>query len=166
MSENGGWSANFLAYEFLSGIVPPAFVIIWSELFGGRADVDRFVVGHGDLFYTVTAPIDAAMLGFILAAAAIIVTAASDERMTLLRESAHYSDLWACFRSAMRFLGVSTVATLMGLVLSNPTAARLVFFVVLVLSTLAVLRVARCIWALNWIVRIFTGPSLERSAGA
>jgi hypothetical protein len=160
------WAANFLRNEFFVGLVPAVVVVCWSEAGAGRGDVDQFVAKHGSLLYTVAAPIAAAMLGFILAAAAIIVTAAPDERMVLLRTSAHYSDLWDCFLSAMRFLGIGTVATLVGLVVTNPAAGRIVFFSVAALSTLAALRVARCVWALDWIIRIFTGPPLERAAGA
>ncbi len=160
------WAANFLRNELGLGLVMVAAVILWSEVLGGRAHLDHFIALHGSLLYTVAAPIDAAMLGFILAAAAIIVTAAPDDRMALLRQSAHYSDLWASFRSAMRYLGAATVMTLAGLVVTGQTAARLVFFAVVGLSLLAALRVARSVWALNWIIRIFTGPPLSRAAGA
>lgn len=166
MSGSRSWGAHFLQYELAAGALAPASVAVWSEAFDGRGEIDRFVAEHGELLYTVAAPIDAAMLGFILAAAAIIVTAAPDQRMTLLRESAHYSDLWACFRSAMRFLGGATVVSLIGLAVTNPTAARIVFFGAVGLSVLAVLRVARCIWSLNWIIKIFTGPPLDRPPGA
>jgi hypothetical protein len=165
MSESRSWSANFLQYELGMGFVVSASVVAWSEWLDGRGDVDHFVAVHSSLLYTVAAPIDAAMLGFILAAAAIIVTATPAGQMTRLRGSAHYSDLWACFRSAMRFLGTGTVVTLVGLAITEETVARLLFFAVMALSVMAALRVARCVWALNWIIHIFTGSSLERAAG-
>lgn len=166
MRWNRSWSAHFLEYELGISLIISATVVIWAEWLDGRSDVDHFVAAHSSLLYTVVAPIDAAMLGFILAAAAIIVTATPAGQMRLLRHSAHYSDLWACFRSAMRFLGAGTVVTLVGLAITDQTAARFVFFSVVALSVVASLRVARCVWALNWIIRIFTGPSLERAAGA
>jgi len=150
------WEAHFLRNERVLGALPVLGVLAWSELFGGRSELSHFVAVHSGTLYTVAAPIDAAMLGFILAAVAIIVTAAPDERMTLLRESARYPELWQCFRSAMWFLGASTVASIVGLAVTGETASRVLFFVVGGLTVLATLRVARCVWALNAIVHIFT----------
>ena len=163
MSVRRGWNAQFLGYELGAGLAVAAGIVLWSEVFGGSEPVEHFIDAHSGLLYTVAAPIDAALLGFILAAAAIIVTAAPDDRMAILRESKHYSDLWACFRSAMRFLAAATVVTLAGLVVAGEPGARIMFFIVAALSVLSALRVGRCVWALNWIIRIFTGPPLERS---
>src|SRR5262249_47237518 len=104
------------------------------------------------------APITAAMLGFILAAAAIVITSAPAERMKILRESPHYPKIWETFRSALRYLGFATVAALIGLVVSGEIASRIIFFAVAGLSGLAALRTARCIGAMNWMIHIFTGP--------
>jgi hypothetical protein len=136
-------------------------LIIWSELLGGSGHLDRFLDEHGETLYIVLAPIAAAMLGFILAAAAIVVTSAPAERMTLLRESPHYPELWETFRSALRYLGCTTIAALIGLVVTGEVASRIIFYIVAGLSCLAALRTARCIWAMNWVIHIFTGPSAE-----
>ncbi len=153
------WEPDFLRNELVAGALVAIAVVIWAELAGGQSELDCFIAKHAATLYTVAAPIDAAMLGFILAAVAIVVTAAPDERMELLRGSAHYSDLWRCFKSAMRFLGASTVLTIAGLAVTDVTASRVFFFVIAGLSTVAALRVARCVWALNEIVHIFTKPA-------
>jgi hypothetical protein len=150
------WERHFLRNELAVALIATVVAVLWSELANGRADLDRFISAHSDTLYTVAAPIDAAMLGFILAAVAIIVTAAPSERMALLRESQSYPDLWRCFKSAMRVLGAATVASIIGLAVTGGTASRVLFFVVGGLTVLAALRVARCIWALNAIVQIFT----------
>lgn len=160
------WNAHFLKLELALGLISTAGLVAWAELFGGADRVDRFLAWHGETLYVVVAPIDAALLGFIVAAAAIIVTAAPSERMAQLRESAHYDDLWTTFRSAMRHLGAATVAGILGLVLTwDGVGGRIVFYIVVGLTILAALRVARCVWAVNWVVKIFTGPSPTRPAG-
>jgi hypothetical protein len=78
--------------------------------------------------------------------------------MEILRESDHYDDLWATFRSALRYLGLTTVLSLVGLVVSGASLSRIIFYGVAALSGLAALRTARCIWAMNWVIHIFTGP--------
>jgi hypothetical protein len=155
----GAWAANFLWCEFALGVVATAVLIGWSELFGGSRHLDNFLTEHSETLYIVLAPIAAAMLGFILAAAAIVVTSAPAKRMEVLRESPHYPELWASFRSALRFLGFTTIASLVGLVVSGETPSRIIFYVTAGLAGIAALRTARCIWAMNWVIRIFTGPS-------
>jgi hypothetical protein len=159
------WNAHFLTLEFSAGVAVTLGLVIWGESVGmGR--LNCFLSAHRETLYAVVAPINAALLGFIVAAAAIIVTAAPSNRMEQLRESAHYGDLWATFRSAMRFLGAATIATILGLVLTwDGRGGRMVFYVVVGLTVLAALRVARCVWAVNWVVRIFTGPPPGRPAG-
>ena len=159
------WAANFLACELALGVLLTLALALWSEIFGGSDQLECFLHDHGETLYVVVAPINAAMLGFILAAAAIVVTAAPAARMTILRESEHYSDLWACFRSAMRFLGFATIAAIVGLVASDGAAGRFVFIAAAGLTIVAAMRVARCVWAVNWVIRIFTGPSPARPAG-
>lgn len=152
------WAANFLNCEGALGVAVVLALVIWSEWLGGLSDLDDFVGDHGETLYIVLAPITAAMLGFILAAMAIVVTSAPAERMKILRESEHYPKLWATFRSALRYLGLATLAALIGLVVSGEAPSRFIFYAVAGLSVLAALRTARCIWAMNWMIHIFTGP--------
>lgn len=166
MSGDRGWGANFLLYERAVGLLAGAAIAAWSELFGGSSDIECFLDGNAKALYTVVAPMNVALLGFILAAAAIIVTAAPAKKLTLLRESAHYDDLWETFRSALRFLGAGAVLALIGLVTTDDTASRIIFFLALTTWVVAILRVARSVWAVSWVIRIFTGPSLERKAGS
>jgi hypothetical protein len=162
VSPRKAWAANFLWCEFALGVVVVVALIVWSELLGGSSRLDDFLDEHSETLYIVLAPITAAMLGFILAAAAIVVTSAPADRMTILRESPHYPQLWATFRSALRFLGFATLAALVGLVVSGEIASRIIFYVAAGLAGLAALRTARCIWAMNWMIHIFTGPSPEK----
>jgi len=160
MSLRKTWAAHFLAFEFATAVIVTVALIVWSESLSGSDHLNSFLHDHGETLYVVLAPITAAMLGFILAAAAIVVTAAPADRMTVLRESEHYDDLWACFRSAMRFLGLATLTAIVGLVATGDVVSRVAFFVTAGLSVAATLRVARCVWAVNWVIKIFTGPSL------
>lgn len=161
MSLRKAWAANFLWCEFGLGVVAVVALVVWSEFLGGSSHLDHFLDEHGETLYIVLAPITAAMLGFILAATAIVVTAAPADRMEILRESPHYPKLWATFRSALRYLGLATLAALVGLVVSAETLSRIIFYIVAGFAVLAALRTARCIWAMNWMVHIFTGPSPE-----
>lgn len=152
------WAANFLRCEAAVAAIAAIALVVWSEMAGGASQLDDFLDDHSETLYIVLAPITAAMLGFILAAAAIVVTSAPAERMEILRESEHYPKLWATFRSALRNLGFATLAALVGLVVTGESASRIIFFLVAWLSVLAALRTARCIWAMNWMVHIFTSP--------
>lgn len=158
------WAANFLRCEFALDVVATLILVAWSVLFGGADHLDHFLEDHGETLYIVLAPITAAMLGFILAAAAIVVTSMSSERMEVLRKSKHYPDLWETFKSALRSLGFATLAALIGLVVSGASPSRLIFYVVAGLSGLATLRTARCIWAMNEVIHILTEPPRSKEA--
>jgi hypothetical protein len=160
MSLRDRWAANFFLCEGAVVVAAVVALVVWSELLGGRDHLQSFLADHGETLYVVAAPIAAAMLGFILAAAAIVVTAAPAERMTLLRESAHYEDLWKSFRSAMRFLGLATIVAIVAIGITGPTPSRIAFYLAAGFGLFAAVRVARCVWAMNWVIRIFTGPSL------
>jgi uncharacterized membrane protein len=159
------WAANFLSYELFLGLIPVLGLVVWGET-SATTRLDVYIAAHGAALYTLTAPILAAMLGFIIAAASIIVTAAPQERLEQLRQSNHYRDLWGTFRSAMLFLGAGTLMTILGVVVTTTgVESRGIFYVATGLTVLAALRVARSIWAVNWVIRIFTSPSQARPAG-
>ncbi len=86
------WAANFLWCEFALGVVAVAALIVWSGFLGGSSHLDDFLDDHGETLYIVLAPITAAMLGFILAATAIVVTSAPADRMEILPQDARVGD--------------------------------------------------------------------------
>ena len=105
--------------------------------------------------YSTLASIFGALLGFVIAAIAIVLTLAPDPRLDLVTRSPHYATLWRIFFSATRALGLATVACVAGLVFDRSSIPPLWLVAVVIFSTLwSSLRVWRCIWALEKLVKI------------
>ena len=160
------WAEKFLFWELLSGITASLLIVAALEFADDGNWTSSFLSDSGPNFYAALAQINAALLGFAIAAAAIIVTAAPDDRLAELRNSEHFKSMWAIFRSAIRFLGAATLLSLLGLLVTDDgLAARTIFYATIAVSILAAFRITRCVWAMNWIIKIFMKGSAQRPAG-
>jgi len=120
--------------------------------------------------YGVLTSLWGALLGFTITAVSIVLVFSQDPRLKLVRESAHYPTLWQVFMSAIRILGLATAAGLLALLFDRDPpggSPRIVFFYVVVFfSTLAILRLWRCVWVLDRVVRIVSAPDKSRAGNA
>lgn len=93
----------------------------------------------------------------------IVLGYAASDRLTIVRNSRHYPTLWKVFMATIRALGIATMVALVALVLDRDTEPASILLYVCVWSTsLAVLRLMRCLWVLEQVVILVTGPSKER----
>jgi hypothetical protein len=149
------WRKHFLLVELLIAIALTAMLIIWSVSWGGHQVLLNLVKGNRATIYGALASLFGSLLGFSITAMSIILGFTSSDRLAILRSSSHYKDLWAVFTSAIRFLGITTVLALIGLVFDREAVQRPYIFIACVgLSGLCVLRMARCLWVLERIVAI------------
>jgi uncharacterized membrane protein len=162
------WRANFLVVELVIAIVLTTAFALWYSRSGGELIVADVMRGNRAAIYGTLASILGSLLGFAITAISIILGFIPQERMAVLRESAHYNDLWQTFMAAIRALALATVATLLGLVLDRDTSPiawldHLCVFSIL----LSLFRVFRCVWILEKVIRLMTLPSKARpGAGA
>jgi hypothetical protein len=124
---------------------------------------DTFVypvlTGAEGSIYGTLATIFGSLLGFVITSVSIIVSLGDSPRLAVIRESRSNQQLWKIFTSATKWLGVATGISLTGLMLNRDGPPE---FIILVLclwsSLLAVLRLVRCIWALENVVKIVAKP--------
>lgn len=149
------WRQRFLLVELLIAIALTAMLIIWSARWGGHQVLLNLVKGNRATIYGALASLFGSLLGFSITAMSIILGFTTSGRLALLRSSSHYKDLWAVFTSAIRFLGITTVLALIGLIFDREAVQRPYIFIACVgLSALCILRMARCLWVLERIVAI------------
>jgi hypothetical protein len=157
------WQAHFLAAELGVAVLVAAAFAAWSARPGGAALVDATLQGNRAAVYGALASIFGSLLGFTLAAAAIVLGYAASDRLAVVRDSRQYPTLWRVFIAAMRALALATAVALAGLILDRDAAPRPAILDVCVgASALAALRLARCLWVFERVIALVTAPSPSR----
>jgi hypothetical protein len=157
------WKTNFLHVEFGIGLFLGAVFVVWFEKLNGAHLVDETLQGNRSAVYGALASIFGALLGFAITAVSVVLGFSSTERLSVIRESQHYSTLWKVFTAAIRTLGLATVATLVALVLDRDASPmRIVLHLSVFASILAIFRLARCVWVLENVIALVSAPSKAR----
>jgi hypothetical protein len=158
------WRDHFLKVEFGIALLATAGLLVYGERFGGRPCIHAILDGNRSAIYATVASLAGSLLGFVLAAASIILTFANSDRLALLRQSRHYPTIWKIFKAAMRALAFATVAAVVALLVDRDRSPA--WWLVYVNSFTALwagLRLWRCLWIFNKIVAILTGPNPARA---
>jgi hypothetical protein len=147
------WSRHFLWCELVAvGIVTAAFVV-WSLRYGGEQHVLQFMEDRRGAIYGVLAGIFGSLLGFAIAAEAIVLSLSGSDKLSIVRNSKHYPTLWRVFRWTIRTLAVATVAAVLALVLDRDKAPWMLWLYVCAgFALLAAAQLARTIWVLEQVV--------------
>jgi hypothetical protein len=157
------WGVHFLFAELLVALAVALAFGVWNASPGGARVVDATLAGNRGAVYGALTSLFGALLGFTIAAMAIVLGYASENRLRLVRESRHYPTLWHVFSAATRALALATCAALLGLVLDRDHApAPLILDLCVGATALAVLRLARCLWVFERIIGLITArPASE-----
>ena len=162
------WRRHFLGCELVLGVGMTLAFAGWVEWAHGMRSVNKVLAGQRSAVYGTVASLDGALLGFIIATAAIALSFAPSDRFTVLRESPHYKTLWHTLTSTIRFLGVATLLALAALLGDRDTGPNRLIMILCAGSTLlAVLRLARSAWILEQTVKVVTSePNPAGSAAS
>lgn len=149
------WKSHFLAYEFIFVLMLTLTFAIWAEYFNGLNDLEGFLNGNRGNIYGALASIFGSLLGFVITAVTVVIAFASDDRLAIIKESTQYQTLWKVFFAAIRALGAATLVALLALVFDHDSSPvyRLLYLILFV-SLLSTVRIARCVWVLENIIEI------------
>ena len=151
------WDKYFLPLEFLVSILLTAGFVIWGELYSGRLVMDSLLEGNRSAVYGALAAIFGALLGFVITAVSIVLGYIASDKLTLVRESPHYEDLWRVYKAAMRSLAFATIVGLLGLIFDREAhSLPVLFYLNIMTTTLAFFRLGRSIWVLENIIGLVT----------
>ena len=146
------WAKHFLRAELLAILILCSlfYVIMRYADWGLRELVLGVVETDGSLIYGTLASLFGALLGFSLTVIAIVSGFSQSEKFAVVRESQQYKTLWRVLKEAVRWLGLATIAALVGLVFPTLSDDALLFpIIVLFVVLMAMARVARMIWVLE-----------------
>lgn len=151
------WRRHFLIVELGIGIAVFVLLTIWWRYGNGISVLKELVRGNRGQIYGTFASIFGSLLGFVITALSVVLGLSSSDRLTVLKNSVHYKQLWDVFVSTIRVLGFTTIVWLLVLFLDRENHPRPFVLVLCLAATfLATLRLARCVWVLERIVEIIT----------
>jgi hypothetical protein len=154
------WSRVELAAALLATVA--TFLVFGDGSQGSQ--LGDLIQGNRAVLYGTVAALAGSLLGFVLAAGAIIAPMLESPRMKRVRESNQYPGMWTMFLSATRGLGLLTVASVGALVFDRDAAPLGVLtYLVLFLAVLSALQVGTCVWILENVIKVLT---LRREAAA
>ncbi len=159
------WKRHFLGMEFGVSILIWLAFAFWTTKLGGLQVVNATLQNNRSAVYGTIATVAGSLLGFAITAVSIILiyTQSESEHMRILRGSKHYPTLWRVFIAAIRSLGLVTGVGLVGLVVDRDAAPNALVLNLFVWSvSLAVLRLMRCLWALENMISV----SIAQAIGA
>jgi hypothetical protein len=151
------WKQHFLAIEFLLSLLSATAFWIWMQHFGGLSIVADLLKSNRAAVYGTLATIFGSLLGFVITAMSVVMGLVSSAQLKIVTGSKHYKQLWDVFTSTTKALGLATIIALAGLIFDRDSAPRWSILEVCVFAfVLCVVRLARCLWVLEMIVRILT----------
>lgn len=154
------WERHFLRFEFVLAVVLGVTFVFWGEPLLSTAGLAPSSLDARRTIYGALASLFGSLLGFVITAVSIAIAFASSDRLSIVRESRHYGDLWRVFTASIKSLGLATVVALVGLVADGkPWTSAAIGYLMFFSSVLATFRVIRCVWVLEKIVGLVTAPS-------
>ena len=153
------WSANFLVFELgAAGVVTAGFTAWLLSPLEGMAILESLLEGNRTGLYQTIVQVFGSLFGFSVTMASIMVGLCNMERMTIVRQSARYDDLWRIWWGTMRSSAFVAVVALGCLVADRDQAPRVYLSVGLFFGLCWFgVRMARAIWALRKVVTLVGG---------
>lgn len=154
------WRANFLRAEFILAVVGGLATAGWGYWLGGFEVLDAILGRNRAEVYGSLATIFGSLLGFVVVAVSVVLSAAQSDRMAVIRDSDQYDTLWDVFVGTIKSLAFATVVALLALIMDRPDSPVRWIEVVGVFATLlAALRLWRSVWVLEKVIGLVTSSS-------
>jgi multisubunit Na+/H+ antiporter MnhC subunit len=151
------WRRHFMLAEAALALILTTAFALWVEIGSGDVEVTDLLNGNRQQVYTAIASITGALLGFVLTAISIVLGFSSFKQMTVVRQSPHYRTLYDVYLQATWFLAAATLVSLAGLIFDRDlTPAHWLMYLTVLFGSLATIRVARCVWILEQVVKLVT----------
>lgn len=156
------WGQKFLLAERAAALVATGLLAIALLYDKPRALVTHILDDNRTAVYGALSSIFASLLGFTIAAVAIVLSFANSDRLAFVRDSEHYPTIWETFKSCVRWLAIATAMSLVALIVDRNGLPMLPVALIVFYATLVgVARVGRTIWILELLIGIITSRPRE-----
>lgn len=146
------YKRHFLEAEFLISVGVALIVIFYIRSIWSNDDTISWIQANKKEIYPLIASISGTLLGFVITGVSIIIAFAESERLRLLKESNQYKTIYDIYFSTIRYLAITTLTPIIGMIVSNSEIYILYFLIWSII--ISSLRIWRCIWVLENIVEI------------
>lgn len=165
----GWWQRKFLWYELGFAVAVGGAIAVWGFYFGGNYLIDEWLGDSRGALYSVVSSICGSLFGFVIAATSIILGLSGKEQLAVVRESPAYWDLWKVLFSTIRFLGLTTIVSVVALVLDDKQTPNFwILHATIILLLIVLVRLWRCVWVLEQVISLVSGnapPNSDDSSG-
>ena len=160
----GWWRKNFLFWELMAAVLASVAFSVWQLIFLDRSSLESILSENRGPIYGTLASISGALVGFVIAAFAVVLSFSSHPRLVLLQESPHYMTLWRVFTNAIWALVLATILTIVALIIDREDdPVEFIAYAVLGSFMLAALRMVRVVWILQVVVSVVTNAARQQS---
>jgi hypothetical protein len=156
------WRRHFLVCEGGLAVVVTGIFAWWYLQVNGAVAVNGLLKDYRQAIYGTAASVFGSLLGFIITAASIVFAVSGSERLKVIRESQQYPVLWSVFSATIRACGLATIIAFLMLIFDRDQKPMAWLLIIGVFSvSLAILRIARAIWALENVIALISTPRQE-----
>lgn len=146
------YKRHFLAAEFLISIAFALIIIFFVRSFWSYEAIISWISANKKEVYSLIASIGGTLLGFVITGISIIIAFSESEKLKLLRKSKVYNTIFDIYFSTIRYLAVTTIIPIIGLVVNE--GEIYILYLLIWSIIISSLRIWRCIWVLENIVKI------------
>lgn len=167
------YKRRFLQVEFLASLVVTVFIIGYIRSNWTPEYVDLWIIENKGNLYSLIASIGGTLLGFVITGVSIIIAFSDSKKLRLLTKSDQYQQIFKIYFSTIKYLAVTTVLSVIGLVIQNSNSVSInriviagswniiVLYTLILVVTISIFRFYRCMWILQNIVEIIISTQNE-----
>lgn len=159
------YEKHFALYDPLLCLIVVVALACFLDVSLGSVRMAHILDGDRQSLYETVATISGSLLGFIIATVSIIVGFSQVNGLRVMRESEQLGPLFEIYFSAIRYLALTTVWSLVSSLLDRDADPRpLIAYACLWAVLISIRYVQLCVWILHKIIRIVVRQSLAPSA--
>ncbi len=147
------YKKHFLLIELILSISLILLIVFFVQNIWIIEDIESWITTYSSNFYTLVATISGTFFGFIITGLSILFVFPDTPSLKRLKESKSYKDVFFIYISTIKYLGITLVISVIGL-LCTEDYILLLFYLVLWSILISTLRIWRCLWILKNLIDI------------
>ena len=157
--QGDSWKGNMVKGDRIASIGLAALAVIWLWLLDGTSQGLGLLENQRSIVYATAASMLGSLLGFSIAAIAIVVAFVGMPKLALIRQNVYFPQLLLCFSLAIRALAAATVVSLVCLLWDRDSSPQTwCLYLLAVTLPPVVIRFARAVWLLEKVVMLVAKP--------
>lgn len=154
------YEKQFLTYDLIISIIILGIVLVLIYI--NNNFILNFINNISNA-YDLILSMSVTMLGFIITGVSILVVFLERESLALFHKSKNYSLIYQIYFSAIKYLALLTIFTLLAYGL-KPFGQTILNYIIILCCVISIFRIYRCVWVLKKIIDVFIGEKIKNSS--